>query len=77
MAELARRVDVPLMADECVATDHDLLQVIKKRAATVGALRWTRTRLAACARIGKRSTVMVPLVWTIAALLEYRVSEPR
>ena len=35
MAELARRVDIALMADECVATDHDLIQVIKKRAATV------------------------------------------
>lgn len=35
MAELARRVDVPLMADECVSTDHDLIQVIRKRAATV------------------------------------------
>lgn len=34
MAELARRVDVPLMADECVATDHDLIQIIKKQAAT-------------------------------------------
>jgi L-alanine-DL-glutamate epimerase-like enolase superfamily enzyme len=35
MAELARRVTMPLMADECVATDHDLINVIKKRAATV------------------------------------------
>ncbi len=35
MAELARRVDIPLMADECVSTDHDLIEVIRKRAATV------------------------------------------
>ena len=35
MAELARRCDIPMMTDECVATDHDLIAVIKKRAATV------------------------------------------
>ena len=35
MAELARRTDIPLMTDECVASDHDLIAVIKKRAATV------------------------------------------
>jgi L-alanine-DL-glutamate epimerase-like enolase superfamily enzyme len=35
MAELARRTPIPLMADECVATDYDLVAVIKKRAATV------------------------------------------
>jgi L-alanine-DL-glutamate epimerase-like enolase superfamily enzyme len=35
MAELARRTGIPLMTDECVATDHDLIAVIKKRAATV------------------------------------------
>ena len=35
MAELARRSPVPLMADECVATDHDLLEVIRLRAATI------------------------------------------
>jgi L-alanine-DL-glutamate epimerase-like enolase superfamily enzyme len=35
MAELARHVSIPLMADECVSTDHDLINVIKKRAATV------------------------------------------
>jgi muconate cycloisomerase len=34
MAELARRCDIPLLADECVATDHDLIEVIRKRAAT-------------------------------------------
>lgn len=35
MAELARRVSIPLMTDECVASDHDLLHVIAHRAATV------------------------------------------
>jgi muconate cycloisomerase len=35
MAELARHTHIPLMTDECVATDHDLVAVIKKRAATV------------------------------------------
>ena len=35
MAELARRVPIPLMADECVSSDHDLIAVIRKRAATV------------------------------------------
>ncbi len=35
MAELARRVDIPIMTDECVANDHDLLHVIFRRAATV------------------------------------------
>jgi muconate cycloisomerase len=35
MAELARRVDIPLMADECVSSDHDLMRVIQLRAARV------------------------------------------
>jgi muconate cycloisomerase len=35
MAELARRIDIPLMTDECISTAHDLTNVIKKRAATV------------------------------------------
>jgi muconate cycloisomerase len=35
MAELARRINIPLMADECLSSDHDLLRIIKKRAATV------------------------------------------
>ena len=35
MAELARTVDMPIMADESVSTDHSLLDVIRKRAATV------------------------------------------
>jgi muconate cycloisomerase len=35
MAELARTVDMPIMADESVSTDHSLLEVIRKRAATV------------------------------------------
>ena len=34
MAELARRVDIPLVADECVATDYNLLEVMRRRAAT-------------------------------------------
>src|SRR5262245_19520361 len=33
MAELARRVDIPLITDECVATGHDLMEVIRRRAA--------------------------------------------
>lgn len=35
LAELARRIDIPMMADECVGSTHDLLDVIKHRAATV------------------------------------------
>lgn len=35
MAELARRVDIPMITDECVATDRDLMAVIRKRAATI------------------------------------------
>lgn len=35
MAELARRVDIPMITDECVATDRDLMTVIQKRAATI------------------------------------------
>ena len=35
MAELARKVGIPLMADESVSTDHDLMEVIRLRAATV------------------------------------------
>lgn len=34
MAELARRVDIPIMADESAATEHDLINVIRRRAAT-------------------------------------------
>lgn len=34
MAALAKAVRMPLMADECVATDHALLDIIRKRAAT-------------------------------------------
>jgi muconate cycloisomerase len=34
MAELARRVDVPLIADECVTNAHDLMAVIRERAAS-------------------------------------------
>jgi muconate cycloisomerase len=35
LAALANAVDMPIMADESVSTDHSLLDVIKKRAATV------------------------------------------
>lgn len=35
LAALARSVSMPIMADESVSTDHSLLEVIKKRAATV------------------------------------------
>lgn len=35
MAELARRVDIPMITDECVATDRDLMLVIAKRAASI------------------------------------------
>lgn len=35
MAELARRIEIPLMADECVSSDHDLMRVIERRAARV------------------------------------------
>jgi muconate cycloisomerase len=35
MATLAKHVSIPLMGDECVSSDHDLLRVIKARAATV------------------------------------------
>lgn len=35
LAALARSVDIPIMADESVSTDHSLLEVICKRAATV------------------------------------------
>jgi L-alanine-DL-glutamate epimerase-like enolase superfamily enzyme len=35
MADLSRRVDIPVMVDEAVSCDHDLLEVIKRRAATV------------------------------------------
>ena len=34
MAELARRTSVPMMADESVATERDLIDIIKRRAAT-------------------------------------------
>jgi L-alanine-DL-glutamate epimerase-like enolase superfamily enzyme len=34
MAQLARRFAIPIMTDECVASDHDLIEVIRRRAAT-------------------------------------------
>ena len=33
MAELARRVNISMMADESIATDHDLIEIVKRRAA--------------------------------------------
>jgi L-alanine-DL-glutamate epimerase-like enolase superfamily enzyme len=35
MAALANAVAIPIMADECVSTDHSLLEVIRRRAASV------------------------------------------
>lgn len=35
MAELARRTPVPLMADECMSTDHDLIDIVRSRAASI------------------------------------------
>jgi muconate cycloisomerase len=35
MAALARATSIPIMADESVSTDHSLLEVIRRRAATV------------------------------------------
>jgi len=35
MADLAQRYNVPIMADECVSSDYDLLKVIAARAASV------------------------------------------
>jgi len=62
MAELARRCDVPLMTDECVASDHDLIAVIKRRAATVvqtkiaknGGIWWSRRLWHIAAAAGMR-----------------------
>ena len=34
MADLAQKLRMPLMADECVATDHALMEIIVKRAAS-------------------------------------------
>lgn len=35
MAELARRSPIPLMADECLSDDHDLMRIVGSRAARV------------------------------------------
>ena len=44
LAELARRIDIPMMADECVGSTHDLLDVIKHRAARPSCRpKWRRT----------------------------------
>jgi L-alanine-DL-glutamate epimerase-like enolase superfamily enzyme len=63
MAQLARRVDIPVMADECVATDHDLLEVIKRRAATV-----MQTKVAKNGGIWNMKKL-----WTLAQAAEMRI----
>ncbi len=63
MAELARRVDIPIMADECVATVYDLLEVIKRRAATV-----MQTKVAKNGGIWHMRNL-----WTIARAAEMRI----
>lgn len=63
MAELARRVDIPIMADECVATVHDLLEVIKRRAATV-----VQTKVAKNGGIWHMRSL-----WTLARAAEMRI----
>ena len=63
MAELARRVDIPMMADECVATVYDLLEVIKRRAATV-----MQTKVAKNGGIWHMRNL-----WTLARAAEMRI----
>lgn len=63
MAELARRIDIPIMADECVATVYDLLEVIKRRAATV-----MQTKVAKNGGIWNMRKL-----WTIAQAAEMRI----
>jgi L-alanine-DL-glutamate epimerase-like enolase superfamily enzyme len=63
MAELARRVDIPIMADEAVCDEHDLINVIKKRAASV-----LQTKQA---KNGGLWTVRK--LWTIAAAAGLRI----
>jgi muconate cycloisomerase len=63
MAELARRVDIPIMADECVATAYDLLEVIKRRAATV-----IQTKVAKNGGIWHMRNL-----WTLAHAAEMRI----
>lgn len=63
MAELARRVNIPIMADESVATDHDLINVIRMRAASV-----VQTKQAKNGGIWK-----VRRLWHIAAAADMRI----
>jgi muconate cycloisomerase len=63
MAELARRVNIPIMADECVATVHDLLEVIRRRAATV-----IQTKVAKNGGIWHMRNL-----WTLAHAAEMRI----
>jgi L-alanine-DL-glutamate epimerase-like enolase superfamily enzyme len=63
MADLARRIDIPIMADECVATTHELLEVIKRRAATV-----MQTKTAKNGGIWHMREL-----WTIARAAEMRI----
>jgi len=63
MTELARRVDVPMMADECVATVYDLMEVIKRRAATV-----MQTKVAKNGGIWHMRKL-----WTLAQAAEMRI----
>lgn len=63
MAELARRVPIPIMADECVATVHDLLEVIKRRAATV-----MQTKVAKNGGIWH-----MRMLWTLAHAADMRI----
>jgi L-alanine-DL-glutamate epimerase-like enolase superfamily enzyme len=63
MTELARRIDIPMMADECVATVYDLLEVIKRRAATV-----MQTKVAKNGGIWHMRNL-----WTLARAAEMRI----
>lgn len=63
LAELAKHVSMPLMADECVATDHDLINVIRRRAATV-----VQTKVAKNGGIWRMHKL-----WTIAAAAGMRI----
>ncbi len=63
MAELARRIDIPIMADETVRDEHDLMTVIKARAASI-----LQTKQ------GKNGGLWrVQRLWTIAAAAGLRI----
>ena len=42
LARIARRVDVPIMADEAVCTPHDAITLVRREAADVFALKLTK-----------------------------------